>query len=145
MFDLIRTYQLDIMLFLCGACGIMTILLALTRFLPRSRKAIMIQMELVAFFLLFFDRLAYIYAANPSNIGYYMVRVSNFFVFFFTSYVVLAFAVFLTDWLLSEGKLTGISKRLRFVAVVATCGMGMAVISAFIGVIGLFTLFEFIT
>ena len=131
MFDLIWTYQLDIMLFLCGACGIMTILLAFTRFLPRSRKAIMIQMELVAFFLLFFDRLAYIYAANPSNIGYYMVRVSNFFVFFFTSYVVLAFAVFLTDWLLSEGKLTGISKRLRFVAVVATCGMGMAVISAF--------------
>ena len=61
MFDLIRTYQLDIMLFLCGTCGIMTVLLALTRFLPQGRKAIMIQMELVAFFLLFFDRLAYIY------------------------------------------------------------------------------------
>ena len=131
MFDLIRTYQLDIMLFLCGTCGIMTVLLALTRFLPRGRKAIMIQMELVAFFLLFFDRLAYIYAGDPGQTGFIMVRVSNFAVFFLTSYVVLSFDIFLIDWLQNEGGMNGVLKRLRVVAYASVGGMILAVIAAF--------------
>ncbi len=131
MIDLIRTNQLDIMLFLCGTCGIMTVLLALTRFLPRRRKAIMIQMELVAFFLLFFDRLAYIYAATPGRTGFIMVRVSNFAVFFLTSYVVLGFDIFLIDWLQNEGEIKGVLKRLRLVAYAALGGMIMAVVAAF--------------
>ena len=131
MFNLIRTYQLDIMLFLCGTCAIMTVLLVLTRFLPSGRKKIMIQMEAVAFFLLFFDRIAYIYAADPSRMGFIMVRVSNFFVFFLTSFVVIGFDIFLTDWMLNEGRMTTVLKRLRFVAILALCGMIMAVIAAF--------------
>ncbi len=131
MFDLIRTYQLDIMLFLCGTCGIMTVLLALTRFLPQGRKAIMIQMELVAFFLLFFDRLAYIYAGDPCQTGFIMVRVSNFAVFFLTSNVVLSFDIFLIDWLRNEGGMNGVLKRLRVVAYASVGGMILAVIAAF--------------
>ena len=66
MFDLIRTYQLDIMLVLCGACAILTVLLLFTRFLSNTRKRILIFMELIALFLLWFDRLAYIYAGDLS-------------------------------------------------------------------------------
>ena len=45
MFDFIRVHQLDLMLLLCGACAVMTILLLFTRFLSGSRKMILILME----------------------------------------------------------------------------------------------------
>ena len=103
MYDLIRTHQLNIMLFLCGSCGVMVFLLMITRFLTKSRKSILIAMELIAFFLLWFDRQAYIYAGNPTEKGYVMVRVSNFMVFFLTSAIVFGFNLYLTDLLLHEG------------------------------------------
>ena len=69
MFELIRENQLNLMLVLCGACGILTLLLLNTRFLAKSRKIILIVMELIAFFLLWFDRLAYVYAGDISRKG----------------------------------------------------------------------------
>ena len=97
MFDLIRDYQMDIMLALCAVCMTITILLLFTRFLPKRRKRVMINMELIAFFLLAFDRLAYIYSGDVSRMGWVMVRLSNFMVFFLTSAIVLGFDLFLAD------------------------------------------------
>ena len=91
MFDFIRQHQLNIMLLLCGASGILTLLLFITRFLNKRRKWALILMELVAMFLLWFDRLAYCYAGNLGHKAFVMVRVSNFFVFFLTPAVVLGF------------------------------------------------------
>ena len=96
MFSFLRENQLSIMLLLCGACGILTFLLFNTRFLAKRRRVLLILMEVTAFFLLWFDRLAYIYAGDPSTKGYYMVRISNFFVFFLTSSIVLVFNNYLT-------------------------------------------------
>ena len=67
MFEFIREYQLNIMLLLCGACGMMAILLLMTRFLDKRRKWALFLMEMVAFFLLWFDRLAYVYAGDVSQ------------------------------------------------------------------------------
>ncbi len=133
MFEFIRTYQLDIMLLLCGACGMMAVLLLITRFLDTRRKWALFLMEIVAFFLLWFDRLAYIYAAQPGPKAYVMVRLSNFLVFFLTSGVVFSFNNF-TKVLLdtaSDGKVK--SRRLYVVGVAAVCGMALSAISAFTG------------
>ena len=97
MFDFIRLHQLNIMLILCGACGILVFLLIITRFITKRRKAILIFMEVVAFFLLWFDRLAYIYAGAPGQTAFVMVRVSNFMVFFLTPAIVLGFNLYLID------------------------------------------------
>ena len=133
MFTLIRDNQLNIMLILCGACGVLAFLLFHTGFMSKSRKWILILMELIALFLLWFDRLAYVYAGNPGYKGYIMVRVSNFMVFFLTSAVVFGFDLYLTDWLKNEGKMTTIPKRLTIVMAISTAGMVLAVISAFTG------------
>ena len=130
-FNLMREYQLNIMLLLCGACGMMAILLLITRFLDVKRKWSLFAMEIVAFFLLWFDRLAYIYAGDLSNKGYIMVRVSNCAVFLLTSAVVFSFNIYLRNLLTVEKELKIISKRLDFVGVVSLVGMVMAVISAF--------------
>lgn len=131
MFELIRAHQLNIMLVLCGVCASMTLLLLITRFMSKRRKKILILMEMIAILLLWFDRQAYLYAGVSGMTGYVMVRVSNFFVFFMTSAIVLGFNLYLTDRLLTEGGMEKPLMRLRIVQVMAIAGMMLAVISAF--------------
>ncbi len=133
MIDLIRAHQLNIMLLLCGACGILIFLLFNTRFLSKSRKRILIFMESVAFFLLWFDRLAYIYAGSTDQNAYIMVRVSNFFVFFLTSGIVYGFNLYIADWMKTEGGFSPLPRRLTFTGTMALLGMVLAIISAFTG------------
>ncbi|SFB30864.1 HDOD domain-containing protein [Acetitomaculum ruminis DSM 5522] len=135
MFELIRIHQLNIMLLLCGACAILTILLFMTRFLNGSRKRILILMELFALFLLWFDRAAYIYSGTLGQTSYIMVRLSNFMVFFLTSGVVFAFNMYLRDYLVNEGglSLALLPYRLKVTRVFSLMGMLLAVISAFTG------------
>ena len=133
MFELMRANQINLMLLLCGACAIITILLFMTRFLSDSRKKVMILMELIAFFLLWSDRLAYVYAGDQSNLGFVMVRISNFLVFFLTPAVVLGFNIYLTDWLMHEGGMKEPLVRLRIIQFMAIGGMLLVVISAFTG------------
>ncbi|SEF77641.1 Signal transduction histidine kinase [Butyrivibrio sp. Su6] len=97
MYDFLRTYQLDIMLFLSGGCGVLTILALSTKTLTKSRKHALVSMELSSMFLLIFDRLAYIYRGDISEKGYWMVRISNFLVYLLSLYVSHAFNVYLLD------------------------------------------------
>ena len=124
---------MNIMLCLCAICAVMTVMLLLTKFLSKKRKWILIGMEVIATFLLFFDRMAYIYSGNPSTVGYIMVRVSNFFVFFMTSAIVFCFNFYLCDLLVNEGKVSKIPRRLTFTAFVSAIGMLLAIIAAFTG------------
>ncbi len=88
-------------------------------------------MEVMAFFLLWFDRLAYIYSGDLTRTGFVMVRVSNFVVFFLTSGVVLGLNLYISDWLTHEGKLESIPVPMRITAIISVVGMCMAVIAAF--------------
>ena len=133
MFDYIRENQLHIMLLLCGACGALVLLLFITRILSRRRKAALILMEIAAINLLRFDRLAYIYAGDPGNTGFIMVRLSNFFVFFLTPAVVLIFNMFLADYLTADVGIPRLPRRIMVVAYISAAGMFLAIISAFTG------------
>lgn len=131
MYEFIKTYQLDFMLLLCGACAIFVFLLINTRFLTKSRKLALIVMESVAFCLLFSDRLAYIFSGDTSQTGFIMVRVVNFLVFFFTSGSVFGFNLYLSDLVRNEGKAVKLPKRLHFVTLTSVLGMLMSVVAAF--------------
>ncbi len=133
MFELIRVHQLNIMLVLCGSCAILIFLLYMTRFLPKTRMRALVRMEVLALFLLWFDRSAYIYAGNITKTGYVMVRVSNFMVFFLTSAILFGFERYLSDYLMNEGKLKEKPRRLSLVSQVSILGMILSVIAAFTG------------
>lgn len=133
MFDFIREHQLNVMLFLCGACLVMAILLLVTRFLSRRRKIVIFMMELLAFLLLWFDRLAYIYAGDPSRTGFFMVRISNFLVFFLTSGMCFTFNMFITEYLEDEGGLEVLPRRLKVVKYLSSLGMILAIVAALTG------------
>ncbi len=131
MFEFIRTNQLNIMFILSVACMTIAILLLITDFISKRRKRILIMMELTATFLLYFDRMAYVYSGKPEGAGYVMSRVSNFAVFFLTSVIVWVFNRYLRDLLQVEGKVEKIPKRVQFVNVISIMGMIMVVISQF--------------
>ena len=133
MFDLIRKYQMNIMLCLCAVCLIVILMLFITKFLSKKRKGILLFQELNAFLLLFFDRLAYFYSGDVSASGYIMVRLSNFFVFFLTSSIVLSFNYYLIDLITNEGKLKKIPRRLVIVGFASVLSMLIVIISAFTG------------
>ena len=131
MFELIRSHQLNIMLLLCGACAILAFLILHTRFLPKTRKRILILMEVMALLLLWFDRQAYIYSGDPSDKGSVMVRVSNFIVFFLTPAMAFGLTLYLADWLKNDGHLKKTPKRITFSLYATVAGMILAVIAAF--------------
>ncbi|WP_029233048.1 HD domain-containing phosphohydrolase [Butyrivibrio sp. VCB2006] len=133
MFDLIRTYQLNIMLCLSSVSMAMALLLLITKFLSKKRKWALINMELIATFLLAFDRAAYIYSGVGGPKGYIMVRVSNFIVFFLTSGIVMGFNIYLADLLTNEGQLAAVPRRLQIVGAIAALGMVLSVVAAFTG------------
>ncbi|MBQ1881549.1 MAG: diguanylate cyclase, partial [Lachnospiraceae bacterium] len=133
MVEYLRLHQLNIMVLLCGSCIILALLLMNTRFLARGRKAILILMEVTAFLLLWFDRLAYIYAGDVSHKGYIMVRLSNFMVFFLTSAIVFGFNLYLSDLLIQSKACEVLPRRLYIAGALSAVGMLMAVIAAFSG------------
>ena len=133
MFALFKAYQLDIMFALSAACLCFVLMLLITRFLDKRTKFILLFMELVAAFLLFFDRLAYIYAGDVSSTGFIMVRVSNFFVFFLTACIVYGFNLYLKDILIKTGKVKAVPKRISFVSMLALLEMALVVLSQMTG------------
>lgn len=135
MFDFIREHQMNIMLALCAVCALMGILLVFTRFLPKRRRWILIGMELTATLLLGFDRAAYIYSGDVSRVGFVMVRLSNFMVFFLTSYIIMNFNLYVMYLLSAEGDYKVLPKRLTVVNIGAVLGMLLVIISQFTGLL----------
>lgn len=131
--EILKQYQADIMLILIGICAIITVFVYLTNTMSQKRKIILMQMELSAMFLLIADRRAYIYRGDASTLGWWMVRISNFLVFFLTLAVIYSFNLYLIDLYTHEGKLETAPRRLKVVKHLALLGMALVVISQFTG------------
>lgn len=93
----LRTHQLDIMLFESGMCAILGVLAFVIQTKSIKRRIILASLEIGAVILLISDRFAYLYRGNTTEKGYWMVRISNFLVFFFTICLVHFFTLYLVD------------------------------------------------
>lgn len=103
--DFLRSFQLDVMLFLGGACGILAVMTLLARSLPARTKHILAAMETSAMLLLFVDIFAYKYNGDPSRLGYYMARFSNGMGYFLVLFIPFLLTRYLNDLFINEGKL----------------------------------------
>ena len=127
MLDFIRTYQLDIMLFLSGICFILALLTLFTTTLSPKRRYIVARLQLSCFCLLVFDRFAYLYRGDPSTTGYWMVRISNFMVFLMWLYLLHILVLYLKDLMVNECQ---VKKRLaRLVICEALFSLGIIIIA----------------
>ena len=111
--EFLRLHQQSIMLFLSGVCFVLAILSFLTNTLNKKRRRALVILEFVASLLLIMDRFAYQYRGNVSTLGYWMVRISNFAVFFLSIAIIYHFNAYLIDLFTNEGKLPRVPRRLR--------------------------------
>ena len=131
--EALRQYQADIMLILIGICGIISLFVLMTNTMSKKRKLILIQLELNAMFLLIADRRAYIFRGDTSTLGWWMVRISNFMVFFMTLAVIYCFNLYLIDLYTHEGRLEKVPRRLKVAKVLALVGLALVIVSQFTG------------
>ena len=119
------------MLFLSGSCFVLSILSFFSKTLGTKRRLTLMGMEFVAGMLLIMDRFAYIYRGNTSELGWWMVRISNFSVFFFSLCILHTYNVYLMDLYTHEGGLSHAPRKLRISDVVFVFGIIMLIISQF--------------
>ena len=131
--DFIRAHQLDIMLFMCGMCGILAVMTLLTRSLPRKTKHVLAAMEIVAMMLLFFDRFAYLYRGDVSTLGFYMVRVSNGMVFLLSLLIPFLVTRYLANLYQNEVKPERTPWQLTCADVLFGVGVLLLIVSQFTG------------
>ena len=111
------------MLFLSGVCAVLTILAFCTKSLSSRRRIAIGHLELFSCMLLLADRFAYIYRGDVSVLGWWMVRVSNFLVFFLSLLIILVFNQYIKDLIYNEG---GVKKPLvRLQCIDILCGLGI--------------------
>ncbi len=129
MTEFLKLHQLNIMLVLSGICGIIAFFVAVTRTLPKKRKFALLFIEISASILLFSDRMAYLYRGNESSVGFWMVRIMNFLVFFMTLSTLHAFNLYLADLCINEVGLEKVPMRLRVVKILVALGQFMVILS----------------
>ena len=131
--EILKSIQPDIMLALSAICGVLTLLVYMTNTMSQKRKLALMLVEISAMLLMVFDRRAYIYRGDTSALGWWMVRICNFAVFFLSLVVLDGFNLYLIDLCTHEGGLDVAPRRLKAARIVAFIGMAMLVVSQFTG------------
>ena len=129
--DFLRSHQLNIMLVLMGICGILAFCVLLTKTLNQKRKNALFSLELSSMLLLYFDRYAYIFRGNTTELGFWMVRICNFFVFFFSNTIFYSFNSYLIDLFKTEGGIKKTPLRFTICKIAAYVSIAGLIISQF--------------
>ena len=127
------TLQLGLMLFLSGICGCLAFLTVVTKSLSPKRKTILVCLEVASTLLLLCDCFAYLFRGDTSDLGFWMVRVSNGMVFLLTITIPYLVTRYLRDLLRNEGGLAQAPRELYLCDVVFVVGVVLIAISQFTG------------
>ncbi len=124
--EYLRSIQLNLMLILSGICAVIALFVNITRALSYKRKRAILCMELGSMILLISDRFAYIYRGDVSNLGYWMVRITNFLAYITVLIVFFGFNLYMKD--LYAGGINGKRIKYRFIAGDLLFGIGILLI-----------------
>lgn len=131
--DFLRQHQLNFMLFLSGICSILALLTFLSKALEKKRRIAIMMMEISASLLLISDRFAYLYRGDMSNLGFWMVRICNFLVYFFSQSINCWFNRYLIDLYTKEGQLPQTPIRLKLAGGILNISLLLLIVSQFTG------------
>lgn len=129
----LKEHQLSIMLFMSGICCILAVLTAVPKSLSSRRKSILAMIAASAMLLLLFDRAAYLYRGDVSDLGSGMVRISNGLVYFFQIFIPHLVTRYIYDLLRNEGELRSKPKQLQVCEILFVIGTVLIIISQFTG------------
>ena len=131
--EFLKAHQLNIMLFMSGMCGVLAFLSCISRVLTPKRRRIIALLETAAMLLLIADWYAYRFRGVSGTTGFWMVRISNFLVFFLTLFMLHEVTLYLTDLFLNDAKFARIPRRLLACEWLFAIGIALLVVSQFTG------------
>ncbi|MEE3466800.1 MAG: HD-GYP domain-containing protein [Eubacterium sp.] len=131
--DYMQSYQLDIMLVLTGICGLMLFFSVMIRNLSSVSRTAFILINANATILLIADRFAYLYRGDPSTVGYWMVRITNFLTFFCIIGILFFYNMLIKHMLVEGGIVPERPKRLVAADFLMIADAFMLVVSQFTG------------
>lgn len=129
----ISNHQLEVMFALESFCFLQIIFALIMKIEQKEKKWSLIAVNLCTMLLLLADRYAYIYRGNTTEVGYYVVRISNFTVFAMNYLVLDAYNSYLISVLKPLGTQKELIKVLKFVRPVVIIGVILIGISQFFG------------
>ena len=129
----LKAHQLSIMLFMSGVCCILGVSTLMIKPLNGRKKSILAMMEFSAMVLLIFDQYSYIYHGDPSELGYYMVRISNGIVFFLQIFLPHLVTQYLKDMFLNESSFEKAPITLKICDLLFALGTVGLIVSQFTG------------
>ena len=129
----LKEYQMNIMLVLSSICGLLALFAFITRVLTPTRKRLLIAIELSSMLLLIADMMSYHYRGDTSDIGFWMVRISNFMVFLMLQTIILIFTLYIMDIYRNEDGVRELPKRLYIACFMFVTGVLMLIASQFTG------------
>ena len=113
-------------------CGVAGLYFWLIKRYKTEKKKWMHRMQFSASALLFCDAMAYLFEGRPGPLGYWVVRVGNFGVFFLVELTLLLFHRYICATLLTQEEAAAL-KRVQIVRAVCWAGLAMVVVSQFTG------------
>ena len=133
MYDFIVDHQLNILLAMCGACGICAFFVYISNSLSGYKKRDLILVELAATGLLLFDRGATIFDGQTGEMAYWMVRICNLAVFLLTLGIIFFFNIYLTDVFAENDDILVTPKMLRVTGALCFVGIVLVILAQFTG------------
>lgn len=128
--DYRRLLNTAMLLWGCIFCLIAAVCLFLGKNYNEERRKWMLRMQLSTAALLGSDSLAWIFRGNPDEIGFYMVRISNFLVFALSDLVLLFFQQYVGRRIFNEEERKQ-NKWLKAASIIAVFAILLVVISQF--------------
>ena len=113
-------------------CGVAGLYFWLIKRYKTEKKKWMHRMQFSASALLFCDAMAYLFEGRPGPLGYWVVRVGNFGVFFLVELTLLLFHRYICATLLTQEEAAAL-KRVQIVRAVCWAGLALVVVSQFTG------------
>lgn len=102
MYDYHNPMQIAILIWGGVFCLLAAFCIGFSRNLKKEKRIWMVLMQLSTAVLLGSDALAWMFRGTSGDLGYYMVRISNFFVFMFINIILVCFHTYVCSCLLNE-------------------------------------------
>ena len=132
MLEFLTRHQKDIMMILGSMCAVISVFVLFMKALPKKRRDSLLTVEICSMITMIADSFAYAYRGDPSEFGFWTVRISNFIVFFMNICVLYAFNGYIINLYETSERRKGI-KRLKVVNYLGVAGLVMLVVSQFTG------------
>ena len=130
--EILQNIQLNVMLVLSGVCFALAVC-GLISDTTKRKNHFLFFMDISAALLMISDRYAYIFRGDGSPVGFWMVRLCNFLVFFLTLSVIFCFNGYVRELCKSNPDISHYRRRLKVNEYLLMIGVVLLVVSQFTG------------